>query len=158
MKILGIIEEDFIQYKEPSMVVMLPYCTFKCEKDAGCTGMCQNSCLVNQPKIEVSVETLIKRFMNNQITSALVLSGLEPFDSKEDIMNLIKEFRNNTESTIVIYSGYNKDEIDEEVIQELHNLENIIIKFGRYVPNQNKRFDEVLGVYLASDNQYAERI
>lgn len=158
MKILGIIEEDFIQYKEPSMVVMLPYCTFKCEKDAGCTGMCQNGSLVYRPKMEVSEETLIKRFMNNQITSALVLSGLEPFDSKDDIMNLIREFRNTTESTIVIYSGYNKDEIDDEVIQELHNLGNVIIKFGRYIPNQTKRFDEVLGVYLASDNQYAERI
>ena len=35
---------------------------------------------------------------------------------------------------------------------------NIIIKFGRYIPNQKPHYDEVLGVNLASDNQYAERI
>ena len=36
--------------------------------------------------------------------------------------------------------------------------ENIIIKFGRYIPNQEKHYDDVLGIELASDNQYAEVI
>ena len=35
------------------------------------------------------------------------------------------------------------------------NYNNIIIKFGRYIPNQGTHFDKVLGVKLASDNQYA---
>ena len=34
----------------------------------------------------------------------------------------------------------------------------IIIKYGRFIPNQQKHYDEILGVYLASDNQYAEKI
>ena len=38
------------------------------------------------------------------------------------------------------------------------NYDNIIIKFGRYIPNQQSHFDIVLGVNLASDNQYAERL
>ena len=40
----------------------------------------------------------------------------------------------------------------------LKRFPNIIIKFGRYIPNQQPHYDEVLGVNLASDNQYAERI
>jgi len=42
-----------------------------------------------------------------------------------------------------------------EVIEE---FDNIIVKFGRFRPNQKPHFDEVLGVNLASDNQYAEKI
>ena len=43
-------------------------------------------------------------------------------------------------------------------IKELSVYPNIIVKFGRYVSNQEKHYDDVLGVYLASNNQYAERI
>lgn len=32
------------------------------------------------------------------------------------------------------------------------------LKFGRYIPNQTPHYDSILGVNLASDNQYAERI
>ena len=48
---------------------------------------------------------------------------------------------------------YHTDEIEE-----LERCENIIVKYGRYIPDQEKHYDEVLGVYLASNNQYAERI
>ena len=37
-------------------------------------------------------------------------------------------------------------------------MKNIIIKFGRFIPNRPSRYDEVLGVELASDNQFAKRI
>jgi hypothetical protein len=37
-------------------------------------------------------------------------------------------------------------------------FKNIIIKFGRFVPNKPHHIDEVLGIELASDNQYAKRI
>lgn len=40
----------------------------------------------------------------------------------------------------------------------LSEYKNIVVKFGRYIPGQEKHYDEVLGVYLASDNQYAEKI
>ena len=33
---------------------------------------------------------------------------------------------------------------------------NIIVKYGRYVPNQKPHYDELLGILLASDNQYAK--
>ena len=38
----------------------------------------------------------------------------------------------------------------------LELYENIIVKFGRYVPNQLPHYDNVLGIKLASDNQYAK--
>ena len=43
-------------------------------------------------------------------------------------------------------------------INWLQQFENIIIKFGRFIPNQGKHFDEILGIWLSSDNQYAEEI
>ena len=36
-----------------------------------------------------------------------------------------------------------------------NNYHNIIIKYGRYIPNDGKHFDRVLGVELVSNNQYA---
>ena len=56
-----------------------------------------------------------------------------------------------------ILAGYNKEEIQDK-IDILKNFINIIIKFGRYIPNQKPHYDEVLGVNLASDNQYGEKI
>ena len=58
---------------------------------------------------------------------------------------------------IVIYTGYNKEEIVDKITQ-LADFKNIIIKFGRYVPNRPSRYDEILGITLVSDNQYAEKI
>ena len=40
----------------------------------------------------------------------------------------------------------------------LRKYPNIIIKYGRYIPDQEPHQDEVLGVRLASNNQYAERM
>ena len=58
---------------------------------------------------------------------------------------------------IIIYTGYNEEEISE-YINILHNFSNIIVKFGRFIPNSLHKFDNILGVELASDNQYAKFI
>ena len=58
---------------------------------------------------------------------------------------------------IVIYTGYKKYEIENQLAQ-LKQFPNIVVKFGRYIPQQPPVYDEVLGVELASLNQYAERI
>lgn len=52
MKLKGLVDEDFVQYKKPSMFVIAPYCTFKCDKEAGC-NVCQNSDLAAAPIIEM---------------------------------------------------------------------------------------------------------
>ena len=60
---------------------------------------------------------------------------------------------------IVIYTGYTEAECKASCyIYDLLRYKNIIIKFGRFVPNQEPHYDEVLGVMLASDNQYAKRL
>ena len=57
----------------------------------------------------------------------------------------------------MIYTGYYPNEIADE-LAALRKFKNIIVKFGRYQPGQKSHYDEVLGVDLASDNQWAERI
>ena len=156
MILKGIIFEDFINYKKPSMVLEFPKCSFKCEKECG-IKMCQNSSLVNEPKITIDVEKVVDYYINNPITSAVVMQGLEPFDTYQQLLEFITELRKQTDDDIVIYTGYYKNEI-QDYINELMQFKNIIIKFGRYIPNQKKHFDNVLEINLASDNQYAEKI
>ena len=152
MKIKGLISEDLVNYKKPSMTIIFPYCTFKCGE-----GYCQNSELAKAPIIEMNVNNLVDRYINNPITEAVVMQGLEPFDSWNDLKSFVHELREYCNDDIVIYTGYDKNEIIEK-INELSKYTNIIVKFGRYIPNQEKHFDEVLGVYLASSNQRGEKI
>lgn len=158
MIVKDILDEDFVNYKKPSMMIAFPYCSFKCDKDCG-RAVCQNSPLVNEPNIDISYDNICKRYLSNPITESIVFQGLEPIDSISDVINLIMWFRikYNCLDDIVIYTGFNKDEIDW-VIDKLKWMDNIIIKYGRYIPDQEPHYDEVLGVNLASDNQYAERL
>ena len=73
-------------------------------------------------------------------------------------LSFVKYFREKgCNSDIVIYTGYYPNELQNE-IEQLKQYPNIILKYGRYKPNTPSRFDEVLQITLASDNQYAERI
>lgn len=152
MIIKRLIDEDLTNYKVPSMTIAFPSCTFKCGKE-----YCQNSSLAQAPNIDVSIPSIITRYLNNPITSAVICQGLEPFDSWDDLYLLIKEFRHYTQDDIVIFTGYDEKEILQQTLV-LSKFPNIIIKFGRYIPNQQKHYDDILGVKLASDNQYALRI
>lgn len=158
-------DEDFINYQKPSMFIAFPSCTFKCERECG-QQVCQNSTLATSPNIEVSTYEIVNRYLLNPITKAIVMGGLEPFDSWIELKQLIIRLRQKTNDDIVIYTGYTYDELNysepydfiESKIQWLWQFPNIIIKFGRFIPNQQSHYDEVLGVQLASNNQYAERI
>ena len=156
MIIKGIIDEDFINYKKPSMTIEFPYCSFKCDKECG-QQVCQNSALVNEPNISVSVYKIIDRYLNNPITKAVVCQGLEPFDSKDDLYVFIDRFRRRIDDPIIIYTGYTEEELKDE-LPILEQFGNIIIKFGRFIPNSLHKFDNILGVELASNNQYAKFI
>ena len=157
MKLKNLIDEDFANYKKPSMFLGFPSCTFKCERECG-GKFCQNSCLVRQPDIEVSVDKIIDRYLGNFISQAVVCGGLEPFDSFEDLFLLIRSLRARAcMDDIVIYTGYYREEVEDK-IQKLKEFPNIVVKFGRFKPNEDAHWDSVLGVKLASSNQYAERI
>ena len=157
MEIKGLLDEDFVNYKLPSMFIAFPHCTFKCEKECG-VRCCQNSDLALQKSIDIDIEAVAQRYKNNPITHAIVCGGLEPMDSFEELVNLIKHIRHiGIKDKIVLYTGYEKPEIVDK-IHILSTFGNIIVKYGRFIPNQEKHYDEVLGVYLASDNQYAEEL
>lgn len=156
MKIKGIITEDWVNYKKPSMTIEMPYCSFKCDKECG-KQVCQNSALATAANIDISIDELAYRYSINDITQAICFQGLEPFDSWSDLSLLIRTIRATCEDDIVIYTGYNEEEI-KPYIDFLSKFENIIIKFGRFIPNQESHYDELLGVKLASPNQYAKRI
>lgn len=156
MLIKGLIYEDFVNYKKTSMVVIFPYCSFKCDKECG-RAVCQNSALAYAPIKEVPVKEIVERYMSNPISQALVCGGLEPFDSWEELQYLIMEFRYRSADDVVIYTGYTEEELKEK-IRWLELYEPIVIKFGRYIPDDKQHFDEVLGVNLSSNNQYARRL
>ena len=170
MKVKNIIFEDFVNYKKPSMLIATSQCSFKCDKECG-EQVCQNSQLAAAPIIEIDDIEIMQKFLNNPITEAIVFSGLEPFDTFEELGNFLSLFddyykrghvHKKNKPDIVIYTGY----YPEEIKQQLKRLSscflktnwNIIIKFGRFIPNQKSHYDELLGVELASENQLAIRL
>lgn len=158
MKIKGLVDEDFVNYKAPVMFISTYTCTFKCDRECG-KAVCQNLPLTTNPIMNIADELLVERYINNPITKAVVIGGLEPFDDLEDIISFCCDLRSKTQDDIVIYTGYNQDEISEEVQLLKDKIGcNLIIKFGRFIPNQQSHYDEVLGVNLVSDNQYGVRI
>ena len=157
IELVNLIDESFTEYKKPHMLVGFPCCTFKCDRENG-NQVCQNWELAKAPRIAVEAEDIAARYVSNEITKAVVFAGLEPFDSFKQMVSLIYEIRKESDDDIVIYTGYNPKEIDPKITYLNMMFDNIIVKFGRYRPGQEKHKDKVLGVELASNNQYAERI
>ena len=158
IEVKGIIFEDFVNYKKPCMTLMMPKCSFKCDKENG-VQLCQNWELAAAPEQTVHINSLMRNYINNPITEAIVLQGLEPFDSLIDLYTVaaaLEDFQ--ITDDFVIYTGYTREEITSQ-LKPLHNIPgHVIVKWGRYIPNQKPHYDPVLGVYLASDNQYGEII
>lgn len=157
IELVNLIDESFTEYKKPHMLVGFPSCTFKCDRENG-NQVCQNWELAKAPRIVVEAEDIAARYVSNDLTKAVVFAGLEPFDSFKQMVSLIDEIRKVSDDDIVIYTGYNEDEIEKMVSAITMTYQSIIIKYGRYRPGQKKHFDEVLGVELASDNQYAKMV
>lgn len=158
MRIKGITDEDFVNYRRPSMYICTSVCDFKCEKECG-QRCCQNSDLAKAPSIIVEDDVIIERYISNDITHAVVIGGLEPFDQFEELIEFVNKMRTNYHcmDDIVIYTGYYPDEIKGE-LATLSYFPNVIVKFGRYIPGQSKKYDDLLHVWLASPNQYSEMI
>lgn len=158
MIVKGIVDEDFVNYKKPSMFIAFPRCNWKCDRECG-MRVCQNGALANQPDIEVGTLRIVDRYINNNISTSVVIGGLEPFDTWGSLFGLIYEIRKKTNDDIVIYTGYSMDEcVDNGWIEELQQFKNIVVKFGRYIPGHQPHYDETLGVNLASPNQYAIKL
>ena len=158
MKLVGLIDEDFVNYKKPCMTLMFPRCiSFKCDKECG-MQVCQNSALATADNVEIGINNLVERYINNDISKAVCFQGLEPMDSYNDLIMFISTLREKCDDDVVIYTGYKYDEIKENIDYIAKRYKNIIVKFGRFIPNQESHYDKILGVTLASSNQYAEKI
>lgn len=159
MRVKAIVAEDFINFKLPSMFITTCFCDWKCCTELGIDiGVCQNAPLAQSENKEIDDQTIYDQFVNNPITKAVVIGGLEPMIQINEVIDLINLFRNQGEDCpFVIYTGYYPNEIFEE-LNLLKKYKNIIIKFGRYIPNRPKKYDNILGIDLVSDNQYAEVI
>lgn len=159
MKLVGLLDEDFVNYKKPSMTVMFPYCSFKCNKECG-REVCHNIHLKDSDVIDMPVDEIVDRYINNPITEAIVMQGLEPFDSFDELYSLIYKFTEKSNDDVVIFTGYKEEEIADKVKQlsDIVECNTFIIKYGRFVPDDNTVFDSVLGVKLSSSNQYGKII
>ena len=159
MRISNLKDEDFVNYKKPSLFIGTCFCNWKCCDEAGISReVCQNYQLHNSKQHDLTFEQIYRRYINNPLTSAIVIGGLEPILQSEEVIGLIKYFReHNCHDDFVIYTGYYEEEI-QSIIDTLKEYDNIIFKFGRFKPNQEKHWDEVLGVYLISNNQYGKKI
>ncbi len=155
MKLVKLIDEDFVNYKKPAMYLGFPTCTFKCDVEAG-KRICQNRQLAHSKVVTIETEKVVDRYCKNGITSAVVMGGLEPLDSMEDVEDFILKFRQKSQDDIVVFTGY---KMEEEQSQDLisfvkeHGIKNVIVKFGRYVPGCEPHWDDVLGIMLVSDCQ-----
>ena len=158
MKLKFYKDDDFVNYKKCSFFLGTSTCSWKCCIEQGLSlSVCQNQPWAKQETTEVDNSWLIERYLEDPIEEAVVIGGLEPFDDFNDILCFIREFRKYSDDDVVIYTGYYPNEVAEK-INELQKISNITIKFGRYIPNSEKVFDPILGVTLASNNQFAKKI
>ena len=160
MRVKFIRDEDFVNFRKPCMFIGTISCTFKCCKEANIPcSVCQNYPWSSNPIITIDDDSLCRRYLRNPLTSSIVFGGLEPLDQFDDVNDIVSKLRNEYEcdDPIIIYTGYNYDEIKDK-INKLKEYKNIYIKYGRYIPGHKEHYDEVLGVNLASDNQYGEKI
>ncbi len=160
IKVKDIKPEVFQDYKKCSMFIGVSTCDFKCCREVNLPcSTCQNSGVNSQEDIIVDYENIFKMFQNSLLSEAIVIGGLEPFLQADEVVQLIHYFRDRgVKNDFVIYTGYYPEEISKDTLETLKKLENVVIKYGRYIPDRPNRFDEVLGVTLASDNQYAVKL
>ena len=159
MRVKAIVAEDFVNYKFPSMFITTCFCDWKCCAELGIDiGVCQNAPLAQSENKDIDNQIIYEQFIKNPITKAVVIGGLEPIIQINEVIDLINLFRTNGENCpFIIYTGYYPNEISK-TLKHLKQYKNIIIKFGRDIPNRPKRYDDILGIDLFSDNQYAEVI
>lgn len=159
MLVKDIVDENFQDYKRASMFISAVSCDFKCMKELKVDiGICQNMRIVRLPDKRISISNIYRRYMSNPITNSVVIGGLEPMLQFKEVLSLIHYFRiQGCNDDFVIYTGYYPYEIEDKV-KELKSFNNIIIKYGRFMPDLDSRYDNILGISLSSKNQHAEKI
>lgn len=162
MELLGEPVTVFSDYKKISLYIPTIKCSFKCVEDAfkeGHVVHCQNYDIYNKKEfLNLSNEEIIKKYIDsNPLIESIIFSGMDPIDDFDDVYDLIVDIRKKYFMDIVIYTGYYKEEIQDKV-DILNKIKNIVMKFGRFKPYLNSKYDRLGGVKLISENQYFERI
>ena len=158
MTVKDIQDETLQDYKDVAMLISANSCDWKCCREAG-NNICQNGELAQRKSVTIPNEDIVQRYLANPISKAIIIGGLEPMLQFLEVVSLIYVLRikNLCDDPVIIYTGYNKDELTEQ-IRTLKVYPNIIIKYGRFVPGDKPHYDPVLGIKLASNNQWAEKI
>lgn len=156
IRLLGNPVTVFSDYYKPSLYIPIGVtCCGKCWKEQNKdSDTCQNWNLSHK---EFSLDSLLSSIFGNKLVDAYVMSGKEPFDNFDELINLIDTIRQENEKDIIIYTGYNRSEVLDK-LDVLKKFVNIVIKFGRFIIDSSCRYDEVLQIKLNSENQYAEKI
>ena len=148
--------EVFQDYKKSAVLFSMCYCDWKCCKEAG-IDVCHNLPIAKQENVKLTFSDALS-IVNNSVTDAVLFGGLEPLLQSEEVTHLIRYFREHgVKKDIVVYTGYYIEEIDKDVLESLTQC-HVILKCGRFIPNRPSKFDDVLGVTLASDNQYGVQL
>lgn len=148
MIVSQLVVEDYIQYKLPSLFIGTSKCSRHCIN-------CQNEKL-RHTGIEVDNFRLINLYLNNPLTKAITFGGLDPLDTFEEVLSFYEEFRKISREPVVIYTGYREEEVSDKIALLVPFGGKLIVKFGAYIEGHERHYDEVLGVWLISDNQYAK--
>ena len=163
MRVRKLLTERFQDYKVPSMYLAACFCDWKCCPDK--PYVCQNNPVTKLPVTDIPDDEILDAYLADPITEAIVIAGLEPLLQVREVASLIRRaVERDVRTTFVIYTGYTKDEakyigfFDELKATGFGSGVDVIMKYGRYIPDRQPHFDEVLGVDLASDNQYGERV
>lgn len=149
MHLKQIIDESFGDYKQAAMLLVVPECSWKCKG-------CQNTHLAELETKNFPDEEIWGRYEKNAITSAIVMGGLEPFCNMDEVVSFIDAgVARGQDTPIIIYTGYDISITSDSFIQAAQRYRGqILVKFGRYIPNMPKVYNKHLGVFLASPNQY----
>lgn len=153
--------DDITDYRKTALYLIFPYCSGKCG------DVCQNKHLRGYKKLKTTAKSLAEFYNSLHTHEAVVMAGLEPFDSFNDVLSIVKEFCKLKKSVdFVIYTGYTESEYKEmfektllEHFNKYNNSDDefsrvIIIKYGRYDENCKKEWNsKILGVNLATTNQ-----
>lgn len=161
MRIRSLVDEDFTNYKKPSMFIGTVSCGGKCCTEANIPlSVCQNDEWRKSAIVVMDDRKICERYLTNQITQAIVVGGLEPFEQFDELVDFMWMLRSycKCNDDVVIYTGYYPEELIEQIECLKHFFKNVVVKFGRFIPDQKSRYDDVLGITLASDNQWGEKI
>lgn len=160
IKVRDIVDKHYGDYYKPSMFIVFGNCDWQCTNEGGFEcKLCQDISLTLQQEINIRAEILCERYVEDTTTNAILIGGLEPMTNFSDLYSFIHTLRVDFDchDDVVIYTGYYPHEIEKQ-LEKLSEFDNIIFKFGRYIPYGEPKFDEVLKVELSSDNQFGCRV